>query len=252
MGYLINTEIQEVIMNTKYNALLVVIFLICFGIASVGWISATTAGVYREEFKGNDLDKNLWEVKAEGNASYVVKDGNLTMTSPDVADGILIYWKGGDISKEDFSFEIKATVDPNTDNAALIAFIRKELPPTLNTTINAEWKNMFWCGKNTPGWYINDDNWKSAGVNGPEFEGTWKAEITGNDIICYFNGEEVVTVDKIKEKRFVCFGPDTYTSHYLGAMTIDWIELSGPTVTAAAVQSAEKLPITWGMLKGKS
>ena len=134
---MVNTRIQEVITNTKYNALWIITFLLCYGIASVGWISTATAGIYREEFKGNDLDKKLWEVKAAGNASYVVKDGNLIMTSPDVTDGILIYWRGGDISDEDFSFEIKAAVDPNTDNAALIAFIRKDLPPTLNTTINA-------------------------------------------------------------------------------------------------------------------
>jgi hypothetical protein len=207
------------------------------------------AGTYREEFDGNAIDTNLWEVMAEGDASYELEDGQLIMDSPGVSDGLLIYWRGGDITEEDFTFEIKASVGAETNNAALIAFIRSDLPPTLNTTINAEWKNMFWCGTNTPGWYINNDDWNRAGADGPEFEGIWKAEIKGDKIICYFNGEEVVTIDKIPEERFVCFGPDTYTSHYLGSMTVDWIELSGPTVKDAAVDAAGKLPVAWGKIK---
>jgi len=211
--------------------------------------SLSMAGTYRDEFDGNAIDTNLWEVMAEGNATYRLEDGQLIMESPDVADGLLIYWRGGDITDEDFTFEIKATVGAETNNAGLIAFIRSDLPPTLNTTINAEWKNMFWCGTNTPGWYINNDDWNNTGVNGPEFEGIWKAEIKGTDIICYFNGDEVVTIDKIPEERFVCFGPDTYTSHYLGSMTVDYIELSGPTVKDAAVDAAGKLPVAWGKIK---
>ena len=57
-------------------------------------------------------------------------------------------------------------------------------------------------------------------------------------------------MDKIPEERFVCFGPDTYTSHYSGAMTVDWIEVSGASVKAAAVDAAGKLPVMWGELKG--
>ena len=160
------------------------------------------------------MDPNLWEVMAEGDATYTIEDGLLIMDSPGVGDGLLIYWRGSDISDEDFSFEISATVDAATNNAALIAFIRQDLPPTLNTTINAEWKTMFWCGANTPGWYINDDDWVNTGVKDPAFEGVWKADIKGDKIVCYFDGDEVVTVDKIPEERDVCFVPDTYTSHY--------------------------------------
>jgi len=226
--------------------------LLSFGLASFGWISAAIAGTYREEFDSAKLDANYWEMKAEGSASYEIKDGQLTMTSPGVPDGILLYWKGGDISEEDFSIEIKAAVAANTNNAGVISFIRNDLPPTLNTTINAEWKTMFWCGTNTPGWYINDDDHTHTNVEGPEFEGIWKAEIKGDKIYCYFNGEEVITVDKIPEERYLCIGPDTYTSHYSGEMTIDWIELSGPTVQDAAVEPAGKLPAVWGELKNKS
>jgi len=50
--------------------------------------------------------------------------------------------------------------------------------------------------------------------------------------------EEVGVIDKIPEERFVCFGPDTYTSHYSGSMTVDYIELSGPTVKDAAVDAS--------------
>ena len=237
-------------MSSKPNVALVIVCSLSFFLASFGWIPAAIAATYREEFDSDKLDENYWEIKAEGNASYEIKDGQLTMTSPGEADGILLYWRGGDISEEDFSIEIKATVAPNTNNAGVISFIRKDLPPTLNTTINAEWKTMFWCGTNTPGWYINDDDWIHTAATGPEFEGVWKAEIKGDKIHCYFNDEEVVTVDKIPEQRYLCIGPDTYTSHYSGEMTIDWIELSGATVVA--VQPAGKLPAAWGKLKSES
>ena len=236
-------------MYSKHRLYLIIICLLNIALASFIWLSNAMAAEYLEEFNDKILNKKLWEVKAEGKASYEIKDGQLTMTSPGVDDGILIYWRGSDVSDENFSIEIKAKVEPNTNNAAIIAFIRKDLPPTLNTTINAEWKNMFWCGSNTPGWYINNDDWKNSGVKGPEFEGVWKADIKGANIDCYFNKDLVVTVDKIPERRFLCFGPDTYTSHYSGAMTVDWIKLTGPSVPATAVEPLEKLSTAWGNVK---
>ena len=223
--------------------------LLIMCLASLGWNSVSMAGTYREEFDGNKLDTTLWEAMLAGDASYQIADGEITMDSPGVGDGLLIYWRGGDITNENFSFEISAVVDPGSDNAALIAFIRDDLPPTLNTDINAQWKNMFWCGANTPGWYINNDDWQNTGVTGPEFEGVWKAEIVGDKIIHYFNDEEVGSVDKIPEERYVCFGPDTYTSHYSGSMIVDYIELSGPTVKDAAVDASGKLATAWGTIK---
>jgi hypothetical protein len=225
-----------------------VIFYLLIIILAVS-VSTAKAADYVEEFEDTKLDPTRWEMKVEGNASFEIRDGDLIMTSPGVADGILLYWIGSEIDKEDFTVEIKATVAPDTNNAAIIAFIRTVLPPTLNTTINAEWKNMFWCGTNTPGWYINNDDWKRAGAQGPEFEGVWKAEIKGDNIICYFNDEEVVTVDKIQDDRYLCFGPDTYTSHYSGAMTIDWIKLSGSSVKSAPVEAAGKFSTSWGRIK---
>lgn len=237
-------------MNFRYTAAFVIIGLLGFTLVFYNLPSSAIAAEYLEEFDSKNLDPKIWEIKSEGDASFSIEDGQLTMTSPGVPDGILLYWRGSDIEEEDFTVEIKASVAANTNNAGVIAFIKQDLPPTLNTTINAEWKNMFWCGTNTPGWYINDDNWSSTGVNGPEFEGVWKAEIKSNEIICYFNDEEVVTIDKIKEDRFLCFGPDTYTSHYSGEMTIDWIRLSGNSVPALAVEPAEKMSTTWGRIRG--
>jgi hypothetical protein len=236
-------------MSTRGKMHLFICSLLILCLASLGWHSVSIAGTYREEFDGDSLNTNLWEAMVEGDASYKVADSEITMDSPGVPDGLLIYWRGGDITNEDFSFEISAVVSPDTNNAALIAFIRVDLPPTLNTTINAEWKNMFWCGTNTPGWYINNDDWQRTPAEGPEFEGVWRAEIVGDKIRHYFNDEEVGVIDKIPEERFVCFGPDTYTSHYSGSMTVDYIELSGPTVKDAAVDASGKLATAWGMLK---
>jgi hypothetical protein len=244
-------EKEEDIMSSKRNVPLFMVLLLSFALASLNWVPAVMAAEYLEEFDDPTLNTELWDMKAEGAASYKIEDGQLTMTSPGVEDGILLYWKGSEISKEDFTIEIKASVAANTNNAGVIAFIREELPPTLNTTINAEWKNMFWCGTNTPGWYINDDNWSRAGAQGPEFEGIWKAEIKGNVINCYFNDDKVVTIDKVQEDRYLCFGPDTYTSHYSGEMTIDWIRLSGSSVPATAVEPAQKIWAQWGEIKGE-
>lgn len=237
-------------MKAKQKINQIIVCLAMFSLISVVWTSYVIAGTYREEFNGSNLDGNFWEMKMAGQASYKVVNGQLTMTSPAVADGILLYWRGGDVSNGDFSVEIKVKVAQNTDNAAIMASIKQDLPPTLNTNINPQWKNVFWCGKNTPGWYINNDSWKNSGVKGPEFEGVWKIALIGNVFHCYFNGSEVITFDKVQEQRFLCFGPDTYTSHYLGEMTVDWIELSGTMIPDVASVAAEgKLSSLWGNIK---
>lgn len=235
-------------MSSKSSGLLTVVCLVSFALAVLCWAPKAIAGEFVEEFDGNVLNEDIWEMRAEAGASYKIENGTLTMTSPGVSDGILMYWKG-DVDSADFTVEIKATVAPNTNNAAVIAFLDQDLPPTLNSTINPEWMGMVWCGANTPGWYINDDNWTNTGVKGPELEGIWKAEIKGNKIHFSFNGQEAVVVDKVAEDRFLCFGPDTYTSHYSGEMAIDWIKVSGATITA--VEPTRKLPVMWGELRSR-
>ena len=82
-------------MDSRRNAHLVIVCLLGFALAIFGCISVSIAGTYREEFDGNDIDTNLWEVMAVGDASYKLEDGQLIMDSPDVGDGLLIYWRGG-------------------------------------------------------------------------------------------------------------------------------------------------------------
>ena len=216
----------------------------CF--LSLGLVFVAAAGDFVDEFDSGTLNPMAWEMMAEAAASYTIANGQLTITSPGVADAALLYWNAP-IGDEDITVEIKASVDANTDNAAVLTFIKSYIAPTVNTVMNGEFAAMVWCGANTPGWYINNDDWQRAGATGPEFDGIWKAEIIGNQIRYSFNGTEVVTVDKVVAERYLCFGPDTYTSHYSGEMTIDWIKVSGPTV--AAVQPAGKLPVIWGDLK---
>lgn len=216
----------------------------CF--MSLVLVFTAAAGDFVEEFNSGTLNPMAWEMMAEAGASYSIANGQLTISSPAVADAALLYWNAP-IGDEDITVEIKASVDANTENAGVLTFIKSYIAPTANTVMNGEFAAMVWCGKNTPGWYINNDDWKRAGATGPELEGIWKAEIMGNQIRFSFNGAEVVTIDKVQPERYLCFGPDTYTSHYAGAMTIDWIKVSGPTV--AAVQSAGKLSAVWGGLK---
>jgi len=230
----------------------IIVCFLCFTLVSFGWISTAMAGTLIEEFDNANLDERYWEMRTEGDASYEIADGQLTMTSPGVADGALLFWQGGDLTNGDLTVEIKATVAANTDNAAVLAFLTADLPPTVNTDINVAWLSIAWCGKNTPGWYVNNEIVQGTGTKltdaaGPEFEGIWKAEIKGDKVHFYFNDEEVTVVDKREDTRYLCFGPDTYTSHYSGEMTIDWIKLSGPTI--ADIESAGKLPAAWGEIK---
>jgi len=243
------TKIREYVMNSKRAALLFVVCLSTVISISLGWVSTAISVEYLEEFNDSNLDPEVWEIKAEGDASYKIENGQLTLTSPDVADGILLYWRGSEIDVEDFSVEIKATVAQGTNNAAVAAFIKTDLPPIVNSTINPEWKTVIWCGSDNSNWYINNDDWKRSDAEGPELEGIWKISVEGNNILCYFNGAEVTAFEKIQEDRFLCFGPDTYTSHYSGEMTIDWIKMSGPSMPTAAVDPAKKLSTVWGSVK---
>jgi hypothetical protein len=230
-------------MGSRRNLSLVIA---CF--FSLGLVITAAEGDVVEEFDSGTLNPLAWEMMAEAGASYTIANGQLTISSPAVADAALLYWNAP-IGDEDITVEIKASVDANTDNGGVLTFIKSYIAPTANTVMNGEFAAMVWCGKNTPGWYINNDSWKRATATGPEFDGIWKAEIIGNEIHFSFNGAEVDVVEKVQAERYLCFGPDTYTSHYAGAMTIDWIKVSGPTV--AAVQPAGKLPVMWGDLKSK-
>jgi len=231
-------------MGSRLNSSLIIA---CF--LSLGLVFAAAAGDFVEEFDGGELNALAWDMKAEAGASYTIANGQLTISSPAEADAALLYWNAP-IGDEDITVEIKASVSANTDNAGVITFIKSYIAPTANTVMNGEFAAMVWCGLvNGSGWYINNDDWKRADGTGPELEGIWKAEIIGNQIRFSFNGAEVVVVDKVEAERYLCFGPDTYTSHYSGEMTIDWIKVSGPTI--AAVQPAGKLPVMWGDLKDR-
>lgn len=230
-------------MGSRLNSSLIIA---CF--LSLGLVFAAAAGDFVEEFDGGVLNAMAWEMKTEAGASYTIANGQLTITSPGVEDGALLYWNVP-IGDEDITIEIKASISADTDNGAVLTFIKSYIPPSANTIMNGEFLAMVWCGKNTPGWYINNDNWKRADGTGTEFEGIWKAEIMGNQIRFSFNGAEVVVVDKVAAERYLCFGPDAYTSHYSGEMTIDWIKVSGPTI--AAVQPVGKLPVMWGEIKSR-
>ncbi|MEK7396267.1 MAG: hypothetical protein AAB116_04975, partial [Candidatus Poribacteria bacterium] len=43
-----------------------------------------------DEFNNPNLDPKLWEMKKAGKASYEIKNGVLTMSSPSVESGIML------------------------------------------------------------------------------------------------------------------------------------------------------------------
>ena len=65
----------------------------------------------------------------------------------------------------------------------------------------------------------------------------------------YFDGEEAGESDRGSDTRYFHISPDTYTSHYFGTVTIDYIEITGDGVKSLAVSPADKLTLTWGLVK---
>jgi hypothetical protein len=208
------------------------------------------AGEIFDDFNKPILDDELWVVKTASKGKYEIKDGNLSLLSPGVSDGVMFYWKDN-IAEDDFIAEAKADASGIKDGGIVLGFIDEILTPTVNTTVNAHWLAHF-VSRGVAGWYINDDNYSHEGdtkdKTGKETDAVWKIEIKNGKISFYVDDQKIVTTDRTKTgPRYMTMSPDTYTSHYSGDLVIDWIKLSSPTIRA--VRSADKLSVTWGTIK---
>jgi hypothetical protein len=211
------------------------------------WSGTSIAGVFTEDFDSKQLDETQWVIKTEGKASYQIADGKLILTSPAVADGIILFYKTP-ITK-DITIEARLDTSQITNDGSF-GFTDEIIPPMLNTDNHQHSRAQI---------YFNADQWHTltdgvhvdGGVNVQDKAGwhVFKVEIKKETISFLVDDKALFETEKILDKRFWAVTPDWYTSHYSGILTVDWVKLSGDEVKA--VESANKLAATWGILKTK-
>jgi hypothetical protein len=226
----------------KFNWMLVMLLLGCFS-----WSNTSIAGVFTEEFDSKQLDERQWVIKTEGKASSKIADGKLVLTSPAVADGIILFYQAP-ITK-DITIEVRLDTSLIANDGSF-GFTDEIIPPMLNTDNHQHSRAQI---------YFNADKWHALtdGVHQPpvppiDVQGkagwhVFKVEIKKTTISFFVDGEDIFETDKILEKRFLAITPDWYTSHYSGTLTVDWVKLSGEEVKA--VEALNKLAAIWGNIK---
>ena len=106
-----------------------------------------------DQFDFPNLNKDLWEMMDVGKASYEIQDGILTMTSPDVESGIMLYYPQN-LAGVDITIEVRLRPIIIADNV-VTGFIAGLMEPQINTDINNNWlANFFFVAGN---WYIKQD-----------------------------------------------------------------------------------------------
>lgn len=228
------------------------LWLIIFLCTSVTIANLSFAGEVFDDFNKSTLNDELWVVKTASKGKYEIRDGKLSLLSPGVSDGIMLYWNHN-ITEDEFIAEAKADTSGIKNGGIVLGFIDEILTPTVNTTVNAHWLAHF-VSRGVAGWYINDDNYShegdTKGKTGKETDAVWKIEIKNGKITFYVDNKKIVTTDKTKTgPRYLTMSPDTYTSHYSGDLVIDWIKLSSPAIMS--VRPADKLSVIWGVIKNR-
>lgn len=211
-----------------------------------------------EEFDLPRLNEELWDMQIVGDAEFEISDGILTMTSPSVDSGAMVYYPVN-VEDVDITFEVKLDTSGVVDNIT-VGFIADLMEPQINTDINNHWEaNFFFVPAN---WYIKQDPVVigEKPPNPPELQGPYDlgwnvvkidSSESKSTITFFLNGEEVGEVEKNQEvqSRYFYITCDPYTSHYTGAVAIDYIKIGGPGAPTLAVQPTGKLATTWGKEK---
>lgn len=230
------------IRTEKVQSIMLIFTLCC------AFVISASAGTIVEEFDSPKLESRLWEVRAVGGASFEIEDGQLTMESPAVEDGILLAYIH-EITGEDITFEFKFDVSEGGDPSAQIWFGDVPLTPDLNVDVNTHWKlvqtilSPVTYVKNFDGKVIQDTP-IDIGPN------VYKFVLLGDDVTFFVNEKEIATIRKEDDMSYFHIVPDMYTSHYGGRIGIlDYVKISGPNVRPLAVEPEGKLAATWAELK---
>lgn len=212
-----------------------------------------------DEFNSPNLDKKLWEMKKVGKASYEVKDGVLTMSSPSVESGIILYHPRN-IVDMDITFEIKLNTAGLVDNI-VCGSLAEIMEPQLNDNINNNLEaSLFFtvdkCYVKQDPVVIGQKPPNPAGMEGQYEKNGWNiVQITFSKskgkVTFVINGKTIgeVDINKDVKQRFFFITSDPYTSHYTGEVKIEYVKFSGPGALSLAVVKTDKLTITWAKLK---
>jgi len=211
-----------------------------------------------DEFNAPTLDPKLWEMKQVGKASYTIEKGILTMISPAVESGVILYHPRN-IENMDITFEVK--IDTSVIDISIpLGSIGQIMVPQVNTEINNHWLAMLLL---LPGGTVNikrdpDDVGKQIAptVEEKQYAPGWNVfEITFSasegKVTYSLDGKQIGEVEKNKDakERYFFISPDIYTSHYTGNTQIDYIKISGPGSAGLSVDPLDKLASMWAKIK---
>ncbi len=230
-------------------------------LASMIILSMQSSADFIDEFNSPNLDKNIWDIKTVGKASYKIEGGVLNLESPATESGAILYHPRN-LQDKDITFEIKVDVSGLTENISM-GFMAALLEPQVNTEINNNVESTFYFVPDK--WYIKQDPIvigekppNPPGLEGQYEKADWNVvqidfSKSEGKITFYINGKEAGQVDRNKDvkERYFYFTPDPYDSHYTGVAEIDYIKISGPGAASLAVERRGKLASVWGQLKGR-
>jgi hypothetical protein len=201
------------------------------------------AGEFRDEFNSSQLNTNVWKITKAGKGSFEIKDGKLSIISPAIADGVMLYYNK-EITNENIFIEAKIDISGvGTDGS--FGFTDAIIDPQLNTDVHPHLNAQFVILP--AAWGINDDLRGGRLFDGGG-EHVFAVDLKGDTLTWYVDDKEVGKSNRKAESRFFFISPDMYTSHYIGTFAIDYIELSGDGVSAA-VSPVGRFATFWGDIK---
>ncbi len=207
------------------------------------FVFEVSGGQLVDEFTAPQLNEDLWVIMEVGDASYEIKDGKLILSSPDVTDGIILYYKD-EVIDPGFSFEVKLD-SSGIVNSGYVTTMAIMTPPELSDVYNALRLGQFRLKADA--WRIRDETIQTildGTVKGDM--GVYRIDLEEDMLRFYFDGEEVAEIPKVAETRFFCISPDPYAEDYSGEIVVEYIKVSAPWV---AVEAAGKLATLWGKIK---
>jgi len=207
----------------------------------------TLGGELTDEFSSPQLNEELWVVEEIGDASYEIKDGKLTLSSPKPSDGIILYYKE-EVSEPGFSLEAKLDSSGIVDSG-YVTTMKIMTPPVVSGVYNPLRLGQFRLKPEA--WRVRDENIQTI-LDGDVKDGmhTYMIELGGDTLKFYFDGKEVAEIPRVAETRFFAVSPDPYADDYSGELVIEYIKVSAPCIEFA-VEAAGKLATSWGKIKAR-
>ena len=223
--------------NILYSLTTLIVFIL--------FASGASGGELTDEFNSTDLNEELWIVKGVGGASYKIKDGKLTLSSPTPADGIILYYKE-EVREPGFSLEAKLDSSGIVDSG-YVTTMKTMTPPEISNVYNPLRLGQFRLKPEA--WRVRDEDIETI-LDGDVTAGmhTYRIGLEKDTLKFYFDGKQVAEIPRVAESRFFAVSPDPYVGDYSGELVIEYIKVSAPWIEWS-VKAEGKLTTTWGNIK---